>query len=293
MMNTNKKQRDIKNLMIGLDLSEIDEVVISYAKFLVDYWNLEKITFIHNIKKSDLYDLWEGFLKEKEIPLENLIKKEISEKVAKVFDDSAQIKIEVTAEDYTENVFKEKSKEYNIDLLLLGKKQDLRGTGSLAHKLMHIISCDVLFVPEEVQFSLNRILLPTDFTSNSAKAFKKASLLDHKKSWQMIALHVYNIPSVYFPYINREKAMDKAQQQLTAKFKNFRKRFKLEEIPFIQSYREDFSVVETIIEKSYKENIDLIMLSAKGDNKLTSIFVGSTTSDLLLNNSPVPIYVVK
>lgn len=37
----------------------------------------------------------------------------------------------------------------------------------------------------------------------------------------------------------------------------------------------------------------MIILSAKGGNKLTSIFVGSTTNDLLLSNSELPIYVVK
>ncbi len=292
-MSTNKKMENIKNLMVGLDLSDIDDVVIRYAKFLVDSWGIEKITFIHNIKKSDLHDLWDGFLEEKEIPLENLIKKEISEKINQYCDGKSTFKIKVTADDYTESIFKQKIKENNIDLLLLGKKQDLRGTGSLAHKLMHLLSCDILFVPEQVKFDLNSIILPTDFTQNSAKSFRRAQLLKEKQNWKMQALHVYNIPSVYFPYINREKAIDKAEKQISAKFNNFCKRFKLEKIPFIQSYREDFSVVETIIENAYKENIDLIMLSAKGGNKLTSIFVGSTTNDLLLNNSELPIYVVK
>ena len=279
--------------MVGLDLSDIDEVVINYAKFITDYWKIEEIIFLHNIKKTDLHDLWDVFLDEKEISLEKLISKEISEKVNLFFDNGVKFSVEVSAEDYTETVFKEKIKENQVDLLLLGKKQDLKGAGSLAHKLMHLISCDVLFIPERVKLSLENVILPTDFTQNSAKAFKKAELLNEIHPWQQKALHVYNIPSVYFPYIDREKAIDKAQEKIKSKYNSFCKKYKLEKIPFIQSYREDFSVVETIIEKSLKNNVDMIILSAKGGNKLTSIFVGSTTNDLLLSNSELPIYVVK
>src|SRR5699024_9225483 len=123
--------------MVGLDLSDIDEVVINYAKFITDYWKIEEIIFLHNIKKTDLHDLWDGFLDEKEISLEKLISKEISEKVNLFFDNGVKFSVEVSAE-----------------------------------------------------------------------AFKKAELLNEIHPWQQKALHVYNIPSVYFPYIDREKAID-------------------------------------------------------------------------------------
>jgi len=288
-----EKNKTIEKILVALDLSEMDDIIIDYAKFISDFWEIKQIGFIHNIKKSDLYGLWNGFLEEEKIPLEKMINKEISEKIDNVFDATVSYTVEVTADDYTESVIKRKVKENQIDLLLLGKKHDLKGTGSLAHKLMNLLDCDVLFVPEQVNHQLKDVLLPTDFTQNSAKAFKKALYFDSKQNWNMEALHVYSIPSVYFPYIDREKAIDKTQETVLAKFKNFENRFKLGDFSFHQIYRENLSVVESILEEATQKKADMIMLSAKGGNKITTLFVGSTTSDLLLNESDLPVYVVK
>jgi|SRR5690625_62085 len=287
------KKEEIKKVIVGLDLSDMDNILIDYSKFLAEKWNFEKIIFTHNIKKTDLYDLWDDFLKEEKIPIERLIHREIEEKVNKRFKTDFPYQIEVTAENYTEAVLRKQVRENDIDLLILGKKQDLRGSGSLAHKLLNLLNCDLLFVPEEVDFKLEKVLLPTDFTPNSSKAFRKALYFEEKQNWEITALHVFSIPSIYFPYIDRDKAIDKAKNHVQNRFKNFSKRYDLREFPFILVYKEDLSVVESIISKSRKNDIDLIMLSAKGGNKITSLFVGRTTGDLLLNDANLPIYVVK
>lgn len=156
-----------------------------------------------------------------------------------------------------------------------------------------MLDCHMMLIPEETQNKLNHIIIPTDFTPNSAKSFEFAFNLQKQHKSQLLALHVFNIPSVYFPYIDRQKAIDKTQRHLDEKFNSFTKRFKLNETPFTHFYREDLSVVESIRRYARKNEANMIIMAAKGGNKLTSLFIGSITNDMLLQDFKMPVLIVR
>lgn len=107
------------------------------------------------------------------------------------------------------------------------------------------------------------------------------------------ALHIYNIPSFFFPYINTEKAIDKAKKNLKEKVQQFKKRYKSsEDIEFKYMDREDLSVVEAIEQHAEKGDFDIIVVSARGGNKIASMFIGSVTNDLLIRNRRMPLLVI-
>lgn len=280
-------------LMVALDLTEMDPILLEYVSFLCKVWNIEHLYFTHNIKQYKLYDLYDDFLEEG-ITVEDIVDRGLQRTIEKYYTAEVPHTVLITSDDYTESIISHLAKEYKIDIMVLGNKDELQGTGALNQKLARMLEANVLLVPEEAKREMQNVLVPTDFSSSSARCFQVAKSLVERSGGMIEGLHVYNIPSFFFPYINTEKAIDKTKIHLKEKVVQFRKKFKLsEQIPFRYTYREDLSVVEAIENHAEKNDSDIIVVSARGGSKLTKLFVGSVTNDLLIRNRRMPLLVVR
>jgi|SRR5690554_795612 len=280
-------------LMVALDLTEMDAILLQYVNFLCEVWNIEHLYFTHNIKQYKLYDLYDEFLEEG-ITLEDIVDRGLQKTIDKYYTASVPNTVLITTDDYTESILSHLAKEYRIDIMVLGNKDELQGTGALNQKLVRMLDANVLLVPEEAKHEMNNVLVPTDFSSASARCFAVAGSLVERSEGKIEGLHVYNIPSFFFPYINSEKAIDKTKNHLKDKVKQFRKRYKLSEnIPFKYIDREGYSVVEAIELHAEKTDADIVVVSARGGSNITSLFVGSVTNDLLIRNRKMPLLVIR
>lgn len=280
-------------IMVALDLTEMDPILLSYVSFLCKVWNIEHLYFTHNIKQYKLQDLYDEFLEEG-ITIEDIVDKSLQEVINKHYTATVPHTLLITSDDYTESILTHLVDDFKIDILITGNKDELQGTGALSQKLVRMVDANVLLVPEEAKQRIEKVLVPTDFSQESAECFKVARSLVERSNGEIEALHVYNIPSVFFPYINSEKAIDKTERHLREKVKQFRKKYKLsEQLPFRYTDREDMSVVEAIELHAEKGDFDIIVISARGGNNITSLFVGSITNDLLIRNRKMPLLVVR
>lgn len=279
-------------LMVALDLSRMDEILIEYVNYLSTIWKISHVDFVHNVKQTELHNIYDEIADEK-INIEDLIKKELNREVEEWYKGTSAYQVIVASENYTESVFSLMAKEQKTDIMIVGKKGKLKGTGAMSQKLVRMLTCDMLLVPESVKHNMEHLLIPTDFTNNSAKAFQCAKAIQNQNQSNLHALHVYNIPSVYFPYIDREKAMDRTEKHLNDKYVAFLRRNKLENIPFALAYHDELSVVGAIRRYAERENMDIIIVSARGGNKITSLFIGSITNELLSEDLNSPVLVVK
>ncbi len=280
-------------LMVALDLTEMDPILLEYVSFLCSVWNIEHLYFTHNIKQYKLYDLYDEFTEEG-ISVEDIVDRGLQKTIDKHYTASVPHTVLITSDDYTESILDHLSEEYKIDIMILGNKDELQGTGALNQKLVRMLDANVLLVPEESKQEMKKVLVPTDFSAASAKCFPVANSLVERSGGNIEALHVYNIPSFFFPYINTEKAIDKAKIHLSEKVKQFRKKYKLSaELPFRYIDRKDISVVEAIEMHAEKGNFDIVVVSARGGNNITTLFVGSVTNDLLIRNRSMPLLVVR
>lgn len=280
-------------MMIALDLTEMDPILLSYVSFLCTVWNIEHLYFTHNIKKYKLYDLYDDFLEEG-ITVEDIVDRGLQKTIDKHYTASVPYTVLITSDDYTESILTHLAEEYNIDIMVTGNKDELQGTGALSQKLVRMLDAHVLLVPEEARHKMQKVLVPTDFSSDSGKCFPVASSLVERSEGNVEALHVYSLPSFFFPYINTEKAIDKTKHHLKEKVKHFRKKYNLpEDLPFRSFDREDMSVVEAIEFHAEKGNFDIIVVSARGGNNITSLFVGGITNDLLIRNRKMPLLVIR
>ncbi|QAA82641.1 universal stress protein [Aequorivita sp. H23M31] len=280
-------------LMVALDLTEMDAILVKYINFLSKVWNIEHIYFTHNIKQYKLYDLHDDFV-EKGITVEDIVDRGLQKTIEKHYQSTVPHTLLITTDDYTESILSQLAEDYKIDVMVTGNKDELQGTGALSQKLVRMLDSHVLLVPEESTHKMDNVLVPTDFSAASARCFPVAASLVQRFNGKVEALHVYDIPQFFFPYINTEKALDKTKLHLKEKVQQFRKKHKLsEEITFKSIDREDHSIVEAIELQAERSNSDIVVVSARGGNNITTLFVGSTTNDLLARNRKMPLLVVR
>lgn len=279
-------------LMVALDLTKMDSILLGYVSFLCKVWNIEHLYFTHNIKQYKLYDLYDEFLEEG-ITVEDIVDRGLQKTISTHYTASVPHTVLITSDDYTESILTHLAEDYKIDIMVTGNKNELQGTGALSQKLVRMLGAHVLLVPEESKHLMEKVLVPTDFSSSSAECFEVANSLVERSGGKIEALHVYNIPSFFFPYINTEKAVDKTERHLKEKVQQFRKRYNLpEHLPFRYTDREDLSIVEAIELHAEKGEFDIIVVSTRGGNNITSLFVGGVTNDLLIRNRKMPLLVI-
>lgn len=280
-------------LMVGLDLTEMDQKLVEYINFLCEVWNIEHIYFTHNIKQYKLYDLHDDFV-EKGITVEDIIDRALQKTIDNHYTSSVPHTLLITTDDYTESILSQLAEDYDIDIMVTGNKDELQGTGALSQKLVRMLESHVLLVPEEASHKMENVLIPTDFSPASARCFPVAASLVARSGGKIEAVHVYDIPQFFFPYINTEKAHDKTKLNLKEKVQQFRKKYPLaEQVTFKYIDREDHSIVEAIEIQADRSDSDMVVVSARGGNNITTLFVGSTTNDLLARNRKMPLLVVR
>lgn len=288
MINQNKLR-----LLLALDLSLMDETLIQYINYVSQVWPIEHIDFLHNIKHTELYSIYEEIANDN-IDLNRIIEKDIEETIKLNLKKELPYSIHISSENYTESYISSKAKELKSDLVIIGQKSTLRGTGSMAKKLIRILHKNIMIIPEGDIKQFKNVLIPTDFSNRSAKAFKMALKLNDFNSFNIHSSHIYSIPSVYFPYIDREEAIDKAKKHLNKKYSQFLKKHHIKDnIPFELIYQTEHSVVETIKHQIQKQSIDLCIMSARGGNKLKSLLIGSLTNEFIQEGLGIPLIIIR
>src|SRR5690554_826172 len=283
---------DLK-LLVAMDLTQMDAILLRYVSYLCEVWNVQHVYFVHNIKQYDLTSLYEDFF-DKDITIESIVEKELERCIKDNYTATIPHELLITSDDYTESILTHMAKNLNAGVVIMGNKDELQGTGALTQKLVRMVPALVLLVPEETKNQMNKILVPTDFSAASANSIKEAQRLAEKSSGEIEALHVYNIPSFFFPYINTEKAMDKTLEHIENKIKQFRKKYKFpEEMKFNHLDRSENAVVDVIEKYADKGEFDMIVVSARGANNITKLFIGSITNELLTQKRKMPLLVVK
>lgn len=291
--NTQLRSNAKTNILVGLDLTEMDKIVIEYISFLTNVLEIDQVYFIHNIKQLDVMDILEEYIKEDS--LEEIIDKELNKTINTHYKSDTPFELLVSEDNYTESLITYISTKYEINWVMLGLKNEMQGTGGLSQKLVRMLTCSLLLIPENAPKSIEKILIPTDFSAPAARTFQVAKGVAESFKSSIDVLHVFNIPSFFFPYIDNKKAIDKTSENSQERYSHFIKKNKVntENMCFNSIYQGESSVVDIIVDTIRKKDINMVILAARGANKLTSLFVGSTTQGLILKNLTVPLFIIK
>ncbi len=281
----------IDSMMVCLDLSEMDEKLIAFTRSICERLPVKKVYFVHNIKFNELSEEFRELFGD--VNLENEIDENVSEMVSELFGNATDYEILISEEPNTEVSLADIVKRYNVNLTVLGKKATEKSTGALGTKLLRILPCSVLVVPEQTNLSINRMLVPIDFSDASLHALHLSTALADQLNLEMESMHVYKLPTQYFPLISEEKAIKKAEEVVKERFVEMQRKHKeVSNVPYAMVRAAGKSIADRICIQLQKGKYDLLVLGLKGNNPLPSLSLGTVPTALYNSDIKVPLWLV-
>jgi nucleotide-binding universal stress UspA family protein len=292
-MNTIK---NLNTMLVCLDLTDIDHALIRYASFLSQALETNKIIFFHAIQAYDLPDKSSKKFPDLKTSLSKTIEEEINSVVTNHF--KKQIKSEVVTkiedEDASDVIIEFIEKE-NVDLTLLGQKWGEDRQGHYGQKIASHAQSDLMFIPEEPESSVSKILCAIDFSEAAEKAFRRALDISKTLNSEIVCHYIYDTSKSYFP-ASTLKTTSALEKKFLKKYKKFLKKFdmKPEEVQCRHDIEEGLN---SQAEKSYKvakeEDVQLMIIGAKGKTSSVTTLLGNITENLRRMDKEIPVMIMK
>ncbi|OKL41629.1 universal stress protein [Pontibacter flavimaris] len=289
----------INRLMVGLDLSAMDDSLVSYAAFLSRELHIETVYFIHVEKSLEVPDELLQSLERSGLSADEGIREMIMAKAGPAFQQLPQVHVEVLVEEgIPVKELLHWSKVKDADLLLMGRKLRLRGSGVLAQKVLRTGRRSVLFVPENVELQLRNLVVSTDFSDYSVMAVERVlEIANEKPDIKVVLLHAYQVPTSYRTLGMSYKSFDERMRGFAqAKYEKQIQRF-----PQLQG-RAEFALVrlededdigELVVLEAKRNRADLLVIGAKGMSAAALFVLGSVTEKILRHDLDIPLLVFK
>lgn len=285
----------VKRLLVALDLSEMDQKLIAYTSTLVALFDIEIVYFLHVAKKLELSDAlikqFPGLLS----PVDEEIEKRIQDNINKYFAVKCDYKIEVR-EGNAENKVLRWADLKEIDLVIMGRKLELKGTGLLPGKLARTIHCSILLVPETDTQKISRIMVSVDFSAASTLALEEALIIKKASGAELIVQNSYEVPSGYhLSGKSYEEFAEIMKGNTYEDLVNFieKSKVRVSDVEIVLTLDEEDDPAERAYEVARKENIDLIIIGSKGRKEIAALILGSVAEKIIRYDTNIPVLVVK
>lgn len=291
----NLQQEPIKIAVVGLDLSEMDDQLIKYTAMLSRILSLERIFFVHVAKElelsKDLIEKYPDLL----APLDESIEKDIQKKVDLHFPSSGtDVKCLVKDGHPIEEILKI-SRIKGADLILMGRKKDLQGSGLVSSRIARKCPCSLLLVTENFDAKIQTILVPVDFSEHSFLAVNQALRIAEKANSEMRFSHAYSVPIGYY---KTGKTYEEFARIMKGHAENELQQFLLKHnfpanIPCEYLLMDDGKQDELIYGHAKREHTDLIVIGSKGRTDASAMLIGSLAEKLVYKDVDIPVLIVK
>ncbi|MGY6558262.1 MAG: universal stress protein [Nitritalea sp.] len=288
---------EIKKLIVCLDLTSLDETLIRFASFIAEANSTKKVYFTTIIRHLNIP---KEVLKEFPNLIEKMIderKQQMREQVERHFQASSSISFIVKDGQLSKKILK-LAHEKSADMILVGRKTTLHGTGVISQRLARRASCSLLIIPEGSQPKMDRILVPSDFSDYSRDAMEEAIMIAARygDAAHITCQNVFTVPSGYhFTGKSYQEFSEIMRMHAEINFKKFIKKIDTKGIQVTPVYTkdEDEDPVEDILEKAKEIQADSIIIGVKGRTAATALFIGSMAERLIQLNDRFPLLVTR
>jgi nucleotide-binding universal stress UspA family protein len=288
----------IKRLTVALDLSPLDEKVLTYTQFLCKSLPIEKIYFIHVEQKLDLPESYLLKHPELALPMDESLEAQMQAVVSQHLSLSENISTEFDVlEGEILNTLVRHSKVKLADLMIVGKRDNEAQADLVSEKLARRALCSVLFVPETFSLDIRHILVPCDFSQHAHHALETAAQISSVVDGDVIhVLNLFDVPSGY-------AKTGMSYEAFAADLKTYAEE---DMQKFIQDVALTDSTIETHVTdtnskdqaqliRDWLQKLDcqLLVMGSKGRTNIAAMFLGSLTEKLIKLDLKVPILVIK
>jgi nucleotide-binding universal stress UspA family protein len=287
-----------KRIMVGLDFTPMDKTLMEHASFLAALLKPEKIYFVNAQVALENRDEWLVDYPELDAPIDEKLKEEIDAELKLHFTPVEGVEIQSLVLDGSATEELQKYVQIKqIDLLVVGRKLGLKGTGIVSQKLARKVPASILFVPEGRQPLLSKIMVSVDFSKNSRMALEEAiELASKSKASSIMLLHTYRLPLGYYKTGKTEAEFDLIAKTIAER--------KCEELlseidhkgidvqaNIVRNKAHD--TYEAIYDFAAVQQTSLIVVGGKGRTNASALILGSTVEKLISVDMDIPLLVVK
>jgi len=285
-----------KRLLVGVSFAQQDGTSIRYAAMISKLAKSEKIIFLHVSSNIDIPEDLQKEYPDLFQPIDTYAREEMESLIRKYFDGYPDTQIEYKVLEGSPLIeFLRAAKDEDIDLIVMRKRKEPSGSGSLFEKIARKAPCSVLFVPESSKAWYKNILVPVDFSENSMDAMHSAIAIALASSGikTIHCLHVYKVPIGYY---KTGKSYEEFAEIMKGHAKKFFDEFiktvdlkGLTVAPIFKLEKDDARGIEEVIEE---EDFSLLVIGARGRKAGAGVLLGSVTEHLI-KTTTIPLLAVK
>ncbi len=286
--------KNIKKVLVGLDLSPLDEVLINKTVKLARRYNFEMVYFVHVARDLALPDEVQTSYPDLLAPVDEAIEKEIADKVLTAgFPEGVGYEIAAKEGSPMENILRSANAK-DVDLIIMGRKYDLEGSGTLAKRIALQSPCSVLFLTENMpDKDFEKIIVPIDFSSYSVLALEYAQQISPNAD-SITCYHLFEVPSGYTKIgKSYEEFAEIMRENSQKEYARFIRKHHLPEYDCQMVVRSKDNRAETILDAAKGAGIDLIVIGSRGRTNSAAMLVGSFAEKIININNEIPMLVMK
>jgi nucleotide-binding universal stress UspA family protein len=282
--------------MIGLDLTEMDDILIEKTIVFLKFLGIEKCYFVHVAK--DLAIPQEILDKHPELlaPSDESIEERIADKL-KHFDFPSTIEIEIFAEEGEDQmeIFLRWALIKDVDLIIMGRKETLAGNGSLAKGIAKKAPCSILMLQEKRPAGLpKKIMVPTDFSDHTEMIYEFSERICKDLHAELVPVHIYQVPHGYSKTGKTfEEFSEIMKENANKDFKKFLHKNNHHDLDCHFVLNESGDEGKLLLEEANKIDADMILLGSRGRTKSAAILLGSVAEKLVMVNNVLPMLIFK
>ncbi|NVJ47422.1 MAG: universal stress protein [Cytophagia bacterium] len=284
-------------MLVALDLSQMDVYLLKYASMAAKVFDIDTVYFVNVATSLELPEEIHQKYGDVFGPVDEAIEREMQEEIDEHFTLPAncEMKLMVSTGKITDEILK-LAKVKVIDLVLLGRKAELSGSGLNSKKIAKSISSSVIFVTENPPLEWKKILVSIDYSDHSKMAFEIGAAIQKKCGAQLLSNHVYKVPTGYYKSGKTyEEFADIMLENTKKECDNFFRKMDLEDVDYDHTYAldDDPHPADKIYRTGSEKGVDLIMIGSKGRSGPASILIGSVAEKLVEEGNDIPIMIVK
>jgi nucleotide-binding universal stress UspA family protein len=274
----------------------MDDILVGYTKFLTSVIEPKTISFLHVVESGtvakEMVDLFPEI--ETNEDFEEVIRKELSNKIEEHFEDSDTETRLIIKEGRPTDQIIEMMKTMDPDLLLMGKKTGYVGEGVIARRIVKYVPSSILFITENSRYAMETILAPVDFSQQSANAVKLAQNLVESQKGSVRAQHVFKYPSQFFPYMPNKDETQKIRGHIEDQKQEFIKKYNIpNDVKFTLTLHKEGRIGDEVYDEAVRNQADLIIVGSKSDKKITSILRDDFIDKMTYYSFGIPLLIVK
>lgn len=285
-------------ILVGLDNSSMDTQLIKAACTICKLSGSTDLYFTNVVRD---FDYPQSLLKE----FPDIIEKALAERKAQI---ETAVKEHFSCSGVNIHYVIEQGKptrylmklvnNLDIDLVVIGRKNEKEGGGVIINRLARRASCSLLVVPKDAEINLQNIWVPSDFSSYSKMALEKSVEIANRADINP-TIHIQNVFQVPSGYHYTGKSFDEfgkiMKDNAEKDYQIFTSEIDFDQVAHevIYSLDHDEDVISTIVKEARAGKADMIIIGAKGRNATTAIFIGSSAEKLIQMDSEMPVMVVR